>query len=98
MTGACTESIEIPRVRQMCRLSAMARLSRADSQRRTRRTLVRTARELFLRDGYFATSLERVAETAGYSKGAVYSNFRGKKELCLEVLDLIHSTKFAEVA
>ncbi len=53
-----------------------------------------TARTLFLTDGYAATSLERVAEEAGYSKGAVYSNFTGKDDLCLAVLDTIH----AEVA
>jgi len=76
----------------------MARLSRADSQRRTRRALLATARELFLRDGYFATSLERVAETAGYSKGAVYSNFGSKDELCLAVLDLVVAERARELA
>lgn len=45
---------------------------------------------MFLRDGYAATSLEKVAEEAGFSKGAVYSNFQGKDDLCLEVLDDIH--------
>lgn len=76
----------------------MPRLTRSESQARTRAELLATARDLFLTDGYAATSLEKVADAAGYSKGAVYSNFRGKKELCLEVLDLIHSTKFEEVA
>lgn len=68
----------------------MSRLTRAESQARTREQLVTTARDLFLADGYAVTSLERVAETAGYSKGAVYSNFRNKDELCLAVLDAIH--------
>lgn len=68
----------------------MTRLSRSESQAQTRRRLVTTARTLFLRDGYAATSLEKVAEEAGFSKGAVYSNFSGKGELCLEVLDAIH--------
>jgi AcrR family transcriptional regulator len=45
---------------------------------------------MFLRDGYAATSLEKVAEEAGFSKGAVYSNFGGKDDLCLAVLDTIH--------
>ena len=70
------------------------RLSRAESQALTRQRLVDTARQMFLRDGYAATSLEKVAEEAGYSKGAVYSNFAGKDALCLAVLDTIH----AEVA
>lgn len=68
----------------------MPRLTRAESQARTREQLVTTARELFLVHGYAATSLERVADTAGFSKGAVYSNFRNKNELCLAVLDAIH--------
>ncbi|GAB2627803.1 TetR/AcrR family transcriptional regulator [Prescottella soli] len=76
----------------------MPRLTRSESQARTRAELLATARDLFLTDGYAATSLEKVADAAGYSKGAVYSNFRGKKELCLEVLDLIHSSKFEEIA
>ncbi|GCE37034.1 TetR/AcrR family transcriptional regulator [Rhodococcus sp. USK10] len=76
----------------------MARLTRSESQARTRAHLVATARDLFLADGYAATSLEKVADEAGYSKGAVYSNFKNKKELCLEVLGLIHSTKGQEIA
>lgn len=75
----------------------MARLTRSESQARTRADLIATARDLFLADGYASTSLERVAEEAGYSKGAVYSNFRTKKELGLEVIELIHATKFDEV-
>ncbi|WP_328409658.1 TetR/AcrR family transcriptional regulator [Nocardia sp. NBC_00403] len=75
----------------------MARLTRSESQARTRADLIATARDLFLAEGYAKTSLERVAEEAGYSKGAVYSNFRTKKELGLEVLGLIHATKFQEV-
>ncbi|TJZ81537.1 TetR/AcrR family transcriptional regulator [Rhodococcus oryzae] len=76
----------------------MARLTRSESQAQTRTNLIATARDLFLADGYAATSLEKVAEEAGYSKGAVYSNFRNKNELCLEVLQLIHITKGTEVA
>lgn len=73
------------------------RLTRPESQARTRAELIATARDLFLSDGYAGTSLERVAEAAGYSKGAVYSNFAGKKEICLEVLELIRTTKIGEI-
>lgn len=66
------------------------RLTRSESQARTRELLVATARTMFLRDGYAATSLEKVAEEAGFSKGAVYSNFDGKDALCLAVLDTLH--------
>ena len=46
---------------------------------------------MFLTDGYAATSLDKVAVKAGFSKGAVYSNFAGKEELCMAVLDSIHA-------
>lgn len=74
------------------------RLTRPESQARTRADLIATARDLFLANGFANTSLERIAEAAGYSKGAVYSNFRSKKEICLEVLELIRTTKITEVA
>lgn len=71
--------------------------NRADRQARTRSSLVATARELFLRDGYVSTSLDRVAVEAGFSKGAVYSNFAHKDELCLAVLDDIHAEQVQAV-
>src|ERR687891_2796683 len=69
----------------------MARMTRAESQAQTRAQLVATAKRMFFEDGYNPTSLEKVADAAGYSKGAVYSNFRNKDELCTAVLDEIHA-------
>src|SRR5947208_5485865 len=63
------------------------RLTRQESQARTRALLLEVATAEFLAHGYHATSLERVAEAAGFSKGAVYGNFAGKEELCLAVLE-----------
>lgn len=63
------------------------RLTRQESQARTRALLLEVATAEFLAHGYNATSLERVAEAAGFSKGAVYGNFAGKEELCLAVLE-----------
>lgn len=68
-----------------------AAVSRAQRQAQTRERLLAVARDLFLTDGYAATSLDKVAEAAGFSKGAVYSNFSAKDELCLAVLDTIHA-------
>jgi AcrR family transcriptional regulator len=64
------------------------RLSRAEQQRRTRRALLEAAAAVFAEDGYHAASLEGIAARAGFSKGAVYSNFEGKAELFLAVMDL----------
>jgi AcrR family transcriptional regulator len=63
------------------------RLTRQESQARTRALLLEVATAEFLAHGYNSTSLERVAEAAGFSKGAVYGNFAGKEELCLAVLE-----------
>ncbi|KAA1424458.1 TetR/AcrR family transcriptional regulator [Mumia zhuanghuii] len=70
---------------------------RAVRQAQTRESLIATARTLFLDDGYAATSLDRVAVEAGFSKGAVYSNFKSKEELGLAVLDQIHGEMVVEV-
>ena len=59
----------------------MTRLSRAESQAQTREQLIQTARRMFVSDGFLGTSLEKVAAEAGYSKGAVYSNFSSKFDL-----------------
>ena len=75
----------------------MARLTRAESQARTREHVLDTAYELFLRDGYSVTSMERVADAAGYSKGAVYSNFATKNDLCLAVIDRVRLEQAARL-
>ena len=75
----------------------MARMTRAERQAQTRTQLVATAKRMFFSDGFHSTSLEKVADAAGYSKGAVYSNFRNKDELCAAVLDEIRAERFAEV-
>lgn len=65
---------------------ARQRLTRAESKTRTRAELLRAANRLFLRDGFVATSLAAIAEEAGLTKGAVYSNFESKEELFLALL------------
>jgi AcrR family transcriptional regulator len=46
-----------------------------------------SARQLFLRRGFHAASLEQVAEEAGFTIGAVYSRFGTKADLFLAILD-----------
>ncbi|WP_066897777.1 TetR/AcrR family transcriptional regulator [Mycolicibacterium houstonense] len=76
----------------------MPRLTRVQRQEQTRAELLEAARQRFLRHGYAGTSLEDIADDAGFSKGAVYSNFGSKPNLCRDVLELIHREKFAEMA
>jgi AcrR family transcriptional regulator len=51
-----------------------------------RRRVLESARRLFMERGLEKTSLEDVAKAAGFSKGAVYSNFDGKDDLCFELV------------
>jgi AcrR family transcriptional regulator len=63
--------------------SAGERLSRAESRVLTRERLLDAAADVFNRLGYHGASLETVAEAAGHTKGAVYSNFATKGDLFL---------------
>ncbi|MGH9188220.1 MAG: TetR/AcrR family transcriptional regulator, partial [Acidimicrobiales bacterium] len=60
---------------------------RQESQARTRARLVQTAERIFLRQGFHSASIGQIARAAGYTTGAVYSNFASKEELCLAVLE-----------
>ncbi len=63
------------------------RLSREESKRRTRERLLGCAAEVFARRGFFGASVEEISEGAGFSRGAFYSNFSGKDEVFLALLD-----------
>jgi AcrR family transcriptional regulator len=63
------------------------RLTRTERKERTRADLIAAARRVFLREGFHAASLDAIAEEAGFTKGAVYSNFTSKDDLFLAVLD-----------
>jgi AcrR family transcriptional regulator len=52
-----------------------------------RRRLLEAALAVFTERGYDRASLEQVAALAGFSKGAVYSNFTSKNELFLALMD-----------
>ena len=62
------------------------RLSRGDSRERTAQRLLDAAERLIAKKGFEATSVEDIAETAGYSRGAFYSNFSSKNEAFFELL------------
>lgn len=62
------------------------RLSREESRAQTRTRLIDTARQLFVTNGYGGTSIRDIADRAGYSQGAFYSNFASKEEVLLELL------------
>jgi AcrR family transcriptional regulator len=61
--------------------------TRAQRQVRTREELLAAAERLFTSQGFHATSLDAVADAAGYTKGAVYSNWSGKEDLFFAVYE-----------
>ena len=54
---------------------------------RTRARLIEAATEVVARRGFHAASVDEIARRAGYSIGALYSNFKGKDDLFLAVFD-----------
>jgi AcrR family transcriptional regulator len=61
--------------------------TRAETQVQTRERLIDAAARVFARRGYHVATLDEVAREAGYSTGAVYSNFSGKEDLFLALAD-----------
>ncbi|MFC1407242.1 MULTISPECIES: TetR/AcrR family transcriptional regulator [Streptacidiphilus] len=54
---------------------------------RTRAALLQAALECFAEQGFRAASIEQICESAGYTRGAFYSNFNSKEELFLALFD-----------
>jgi len=58
----------------------------------TRHALIEAAKELFAENGYRGTSVRRLASAAGVTTGAFYSNFRGKRDIYIAILEEITTT------
>jgi AcrR family transcriptional regulator len=61
----------------------------------TRRHLLEAALLVFAEDGFHGATLDKIAKRAGFTKGAVYSNFASKDELFLALLDERIERQFA---
>jgi AcrR family transcriptional regulator len=70
----------------------VARLTRVQQQARTRQAVLASARQEFIEFGYGPAKVDRIAERAELTRGAVYSNFPSKRALYLAVLvDLVET-------
>jgi AcrR family transcriptional regulator len=72
-------------------------LTRRERQEQTRELLLDAAAMVFARRGYHEASVEEIASEAGFSTGAVYSNFSGKEELFLALADREVEKQVAEI-
>jgi AcrR family transcriptional regulator len=76
-----------------------ARMTREQSKAHTRTRLLDAARSVFARGGFHGASVEEIASEAGFSTGALYSNFDGKEDLFLALMEreiAAHAREIAE--
>jgi AcrR family transcriptional regulator len=73
-------------------------LTRAQQQAVTRERLLAAAERVIDRHGFGGASIDLIAAEAGYSKGAIYSNFESKEAVFLELLRLYMERDTAELA
>ncbi|HEY2217017.1 MAG TPA: TetR/AcrR family transcriptional regulator [Solirubrobacteraceae bacterium] len=75
-----------------------ARLTREQSKANTRERLLDAARSAFAESGFHGASVEEIASRAGFSTGALYSNFDGKEDLFLVLMERAIDEHAAEIA
>ncbi len=73
------------------------RPTQAERRARTRGALLESAARGLSRYGYSNLNLERVASEAGYTRGALYHQFKDKEDLALAVIDWVDETWRREV-
>jgi AcrR family transcriptional regulator len=75
-----------------------ARMTREQSKAHTRERLLDAARSVFARGGFHGASVEEIASEAGFSTGALYSNFDGKEDLFLALMEREIAAHAREIA
>ncbi len=67
----------------------------SEEKKKQRKTdILKTALRLFSQKGYYATSIDDITGEAGISKGLVYTYFKSKEEIFLELAE--HWNEFTE--
>jgi AcrR family transcriptional regulator len=78
-------------------LSAHVRPTQADRRARSRNALLEAAARGLSRYGYGNLVLEEVAREAGYTRGALYHQFKDKGDLALAVIEWVNENWMLEV-
>src|SRR3954453_20786994 len=73
------------------------RMTRAETREQTREAVIAAADALFVERGFHASSVGDIAAAAGYTKGAVYSNFASKEDVFFAVYERRSRRRMAEV-
>jgi AcrR family transcriptional regulator len=78
-------------------LSAYERPTQAERRARSRSALLESAARGLSRYGYSNLVLEDVAREAGYTRGALYHQFKDKEDLALAVIEWVNENWMREV-
>ena len=83
----------------MTAMAASPAPRRRPTRAETRRRIIDAATGVFARQGIAATSLNEIAAAAGLTKGAVYSNFAGRDDLVLTIMEehIVERTHSAKI-
>ena len=73
------------------------RSRRQERKAETRQELLAAAIRLFADHGFHNTSLQQIAEAAGYTTGAIYWHFRNKDDLFLAAFEEFAITRVGEI-
>jgi AcrR family transcriptional regulator len=69
---------------------AVEKLTPQRRREQTRNALLDAAAEVFARRGFNGASLDEIAETAGFTRGAIYKHFEGKEDLFFALMDRLN--------
>jgi AcrR family transcriptional regulator len=76
---------------------AAPRLTRAESQARTRARVLDAAEQLFGQSGYHGVTIDAIVERAGFTRGAFYANFSDKADVFLTLLEERNESNFQQL-
>jgi AcrR family transcriptional regulator len=69
---------------------AVEKLTPERRREQTRNALLDAAAEVFARRGFAGASLDEIAETAGFTRGAIYKHFDDKEDLFFALMDRLN--------
>lgn len=75
-----------------CEEREMSKTQRQIQSEQTRQRIVETAARLFVRKGFYGTSIADLAKAVGLTKGALYHHFENKDALFFAVIEMVRDT------
>jgi AcrR family transcriptional regulator len=74
----------------------VTRLSREDSRNITQEKLRTAALQEFARWGFGGAAIDKITESAGFSRGAFYANYKSKEDILIDVLKAYNNREIQE--